>query len=125
MVKRVLQLIAVSVFVVYGVAHADLVTSDAGFVSPVVIDFSQFGGPNGQVTLGPVDVGTLVGVNVTFTSTNVDGSILGSGPYGLGDNGQWDANQTFAGLNVDLSGFDGYTMMFEFNSGPVAAVGGF
>lgn len=105
-------------------ARADLVTSSAQFISPSVIDFSQFADASGLQTTGPVQVGALAGVDVVFTSTNVDGAILGSGPYGLGDNGQWDANQTFAGLNVDASGFDGYTMMFQFNSGPVADVGG-
>src|SRR6266852_4196105 len=95
MLIRALQCFVVFLFVVGGIAHADLVTSDASFISPVVIDFSQFAGANGQLTIGPVDVGTLVGVNVTFTSTNVDGSILGSGSYGLGDNGSWDANETF------------------------------
>ncbi len=109
-----------------GLAHATLITQSSDIPSPsTVIDFSDYAGVNTVNTDGPVQVGNLVGVDVTFSSNNPDGSYIGSGPYGLADNGTWDSSLTMAGINVDAAGFDPYTMTFSFNSGPVSAVGGF
>jgi len=107
-------------------AHASLITLPSDIPSPsTVIDFSDYAGVNTVTTVGPVQVGNLVGVDVTFSSDNPDGSLLGSGPYGLADNGAWDSSLTMVGLNTDFVGFDLYTMTFSFNSGPVSAVGAF
>jgi hypothetical protein len=107
-------------------ASAGLITSASSLPSPgSVIDFSQFAGANPiRITTVPVQVGELVGKDITLTSTNPDGSVLGSGPYDFNDNGSWSPASTFAGLDVDLFGNDQYTMTFHFNGGPVAAVGG-
>jgi len=104
-----------------------LVTSEASLVtssnqigsSQTVVDFSQFAGVNTIHPTSPVSVGS----GVTFSSTNPDGSVLGSGPYSFNDNGSWDASLTLAGLDVDLFGGDEYTMTFAFAQ-PVSAVGG-
>lgn len=108
-----------------GLAHATLITQSSDIPSPpTVIDFSDYAGPS-VPTDGPAQVGNLVGVDVTFTSNNPDGSFLGSGPFGLGDNGSWDSSVTLAGIDFDATLNDLYTMTFTFNSGPVSAVGGF
>lgn len=109
-----------------GLAHASLITLPSGIPSPsTVVDFSDFADVNTVHTNGPVQVGNLVGVDVTFTSDNPDGSLLGSGPYQLSDNGVWDSTITMAGIDVDAFLSDTYTMTFSFNSGPVSAVGAF
>jgi hypothetical protein len=109
-----------------GLAHAALITQSSDIPSPsTAIDFSDFAGVNSVFTDGPIQVGNLVGVDVTFTSDNPDGAYIGSGPYGLADNGAWDSTLTMAGILTDLAGTDPYTMIFTFNSGPVSAVGGF
>ena len=100
-------------------AQAALITSPISLSSPKVIDFGQFGGQF-QFTSGPVQIGGLVGEDVTW-STNGPDSVIGNGGYGLGDNGSWS------------SGRDGYTgsnssvrnMLFTFNDGLKSAVGGF
>jgi hypothetical protein len=98
-----------------------LITSANQIGTPqTVIDFSQFAGANTISTPGPISVGS--GVN--FSSTNPDGSVLGSGPYSFNDNGSWDASVSLAGLDVDQFGGDTYTMKFTF-ANPVSAVGGF
>ena len=108
-----------------GLATAALVTAPSGIPAPTaVINFSQFSGSNSMTTKGPVDVGAPAGRSVIFTSTNPDGSQLGSNFYTLGDNGTWGGAIAFAGLDVDLFGNDRFTMTFRFNSGPVSAVGG-
>jgi hypothetical protein len=108
-----------------GLAHASLITQSSDIPSPSVItDFSDLAGPS-VPTDGPVQVGNLAGVDITFSSNNPDGSFLGTGPYQLADNGTWDSSMTMAGIDVDALGFDPYTMTFSFNSGPVSAVGGF
>jgi hypothetical protein len=105
--------------------RADLITDPSLIPSPsLAIDFSQFAGTNTQVTNTPVEVGSEVGVDVTVTSNNPDGSYLGSGPYSFGDNGTWDSALALAGVDVDFFGGDQYSMIFQFNSGPVSAVGG-
>jgi hypothetical protein len=108
-----------------GLARATLITQLSDIPSPsTVIDFSDYAGPS-VPTDGPAQVGNLVGVDVTFSSNNPDGSFLGSGPYQLAGNGTWDSSMTMAGIDVDALGFDPYTMTFFFNSGPVSTVGAF
>jgi PEP-CTERM motif len=110
-------------------AQAGLVTTSAGFGPPVeVVDFSQF---NGGFTFGPgpQQIGGLVGEDIVWTSTNASnngGAVIGNGSYGLGDNGFWDGAFSYTGLN-DSSVSDSVTdtMTYQFNTAPVAAVGGF
>lgn len=108
------------------VANAALVTSAAAFSGTVTtLNFNQFtGAASLSSTMGPVQVGGPVGRNILFTSTNPDGSVLGSQPlYDLGANGTLGGAAAFAGLDIDLFGNDLYTMKFAFAS-PVSGVGG-
>ncbi|MCX6596901.1 MAG: PEP-CTERM sorting domain-containing protein [Acidobacteria bacterium] len=95
--------------------QAGLVSSSAGFTGTQVVDFNQFG--YYSFSAGPTAVSNLVGVPVEFTATT-EAAVMGSGGYGLGDNGYW--NLTHAGLNSS----SGY-MQFTFLGGAVQAVGGF
>lgn len=106
-------------------ARGALITSPAAMPgTTATVDFSQFSDVRSITTRGPVDVGTPIGQSIVFTSTNPDGSLLGSTFYTLGDNGTWGGTLSFAGLDVDAVGNDRYTMTFSFNSSPVSAVGG-
>jgi hypothetical protein len=99
---------------------ADLITSSSQIGPSQTVDFSQFGGAVPTIVrTTPISVGA----GVTLTSTNPDGSFLGSGPYSFNDNGSWNSSLTLAGLDVDLFGGDQYTMTFAFAQ-PVKAVGG-
>jgi len=95
-------------------------------VSATVIDFEQFAGTGYNFTFGPVQLGGLVGMDVVFTANPIgrgisgSGSVLGSGTYGLGPNGEWGGNQTYSGLDSNAG-----WMTYTFNSDPVARVGGF
>ncbi|MCX6590302.1 MAG: PEP-CTERM sorting domain-containing protein [Acidobacteria bacterium] len=95
--------------------EAGLVSSSAGFVAPQVVDFNQFGSYN--FSAGPTAVSNLPGMPVEFTATN-GSAVVGSGGYGLGNNGYWEL--THAGLNSS----SGY-MQFTFLGAAVQAVGGF
>lgn len=109
----------------FSVAHAALVTSSAGFISPTVVDFNAFVGGGYGFTLGPV----AVGGGVTFTATGPNnsgiGAVLGNGGYGLGANGSWDTGTTAPGAYTGVDGADPATSMTYTLSSPVAAIGGF
>jgi hypothetical protein len=99
-------------------AHAVLVTNAASLGSSTVIDFSQFG--PFVFTAGPVQIGSVVGDNVTWESTS-NISVIGNGGYNLGANGFWDSGRSgFTGTNSDTA-----AMTYRFLDGPVAGVGGF
>jgi hypothetical protein len=99
-------------------AQAELITSPTALgPQQTVVDFGQFAGNNTARVTSPVPVAP----GVTLSSTNPDGSLLGSGPYSLNDNGVWTF--TLAGLDIDAFGRDQYTMTFHFTN-PVAGVGG-
>jgi hypothetical protein len=106
-----------------GIAQADLITIAPG--AATVIDFNQFGSGY-HFTFGPAQIGDAVSLNVTFTGTpqgggnTGQGSLLGSGPYGLASNGDWDTNKIFSGLDSSRG-----AMTYFFNFGLIAAVGGF
>jgi hypothetical protein len=101
------------------VAKAELITSAAGIGgSPKVVDFSQFNSPFSNA-LVPVQIGGLVGENITWSSSLAD-SVIGSGTYLLGGNGVWNSDRTFTGAI-----FDEAVMTYRFHDGPVSAVGGF
>jgi hypothetical protein len=110
-------------------ARASLVTTSAGFAAPVeVVDFSQF---TGGFTFGPgpKQIGFFVAEDIVWSSTNASnngGAVIGNGSYSLGDNGSWDGAFSFTGLNDSSSDFGVVdNMTYQFNSAPVAAVGGF
>ncbi len=110
------------IFVFAGGASATLVTDSGPFPSgSPVIDFSQFTGAGEiQGTNGPVQVGTLVGANVVFTSANTQGWLSNFDSWGLGPNGNWtSAHNGYASVDDN-----GSPMVFTFAT-PVAAVGGF
>jgi len=102
------------------VSRAGLVTSSAAIPPPqTVIDFSQFSG-GFTFTAGPVQIGGLVGQDVTWETTTAD-SVIGDGTYGLADNGFWTAGRDgYTGVNTSTD-----SMIYRFNDGPVAGVGGF
>jgi hypothetical protein len=100
-------------------ARAELITLNPGGTA---VDFSQFSGFIPTYTSGPVQIGGLVGEDITWSTTNAT-SQIGDGldPYGFLTNGFWDSGRNgFTGLN-DSTG----TMTFRFNSGPVSTVAGF
>ena len=107
----------------YGLAaNATLITSasDIGG-TPTVIDFSDH--PAQEITLGPTQLGNLVGQNVIFTATNsFDVAGFSAALYGLGANGTWDSNtRSFAWVNPGAVA----TMRFSFLDAPVSSVGAF
>jgi len=100
-------------------ANAALVTNPASLGSSTVIDFSQFNGSFLNTT-GPVQIGGVVGLNVTWQSTS-NSSVIGNGTYGLGSNGVWDFGRNgYTGTNSDTA-----AMTYRFLDGPVTGVGGF
>lgn len=109
----------------FSAAHAALVTSSAGFVSPTVVDFNAFAVGGYGFTFGPV----AVGGGVTFTATGPNnsgmGAVLGDGLYGLGGNGDWGTGTTAPGAYTGVDGGDPATSMTFTLSSPVAAIGGF
>lgn len=99
-------------------AHATLVTND-NFINAAIVDFSDQPAQNGVTT--PVQVGNLVGEDITVVSSNANnGLYFNYNVWGLCSNGIWGSGQSYVGLN---GGND--TMTFAFNSGPVSSVGGF
>lgn len=95
--------------------QAALITSSASIPSPTVIDFSD---KASQFTLGPTQVGALVGRDVIFTASGPSGGFSFNG-YGLGDNGTWNDSYAF------IDNGNGSSIRFTFNDGPVSAIGGF
>ena len=129
---KLLTIGALFAFVVHipGSAHADLVTLPSKPTSPskpsTVIDFGQFANSGYNFTFGPQQIGEPVGLDVVFTATPLgggisgNGSVLGSGSYGLSSNGEWGGDKTYSGLDSALG-----TMTYKFNFGTVSEVGGF
>jgi len=115
-------------------AFAGTVTQDTDIPEPSkTVDFSQFTGDFSAdcpgsfflefcFTTGPIQVGDLVFEDITWSSTG-DNSVIGNGVYGLGVNGLWnDGRSGYVGTDSEL---DTVVMRFDFNDGPVCAVGGF
>lgn len=109
-----------------GQAAATLITTNVGFTSPSVIDFSQFaatcGGFAAAGCQGPLNVGGLVGETVTFTGTpGFNGASVYNGGFGLGGNGTWNSGRNgYVGDNSSTS-----FMTFTFAAGAVSDVGAF
>jgi hypothetical protein len=98
-----------------------LLTSQAGYTGPV-LDLSGYANGNYNYTVGP----KLIPGGITFTSNVVladtqsgFGSVLGQGNYGLDDNGNFDTNPVYAGLDAAK----GY-MTFSF-AAPIQSFGAF
>ncbi len=110
-------------------ARADLITSPGQVRSPSkVVNFSQFNGSFMDFSAQPIQVGGLVGENITVQSTDPTGSVIGSDTYLLGNNGQWTAARNgFVGLDsVDLNtGLLTGALTFRFNGAAVSQVGAF
>lgn len=96
-------------------AQAALITTAAAMGGNVsVIDFSDQGS---RFTSGPVQVGGLVGRDVVYTASSpYAGFSMG---YGLAGNGNWSGAKGFAFTNGN------HALTFQFNDGPLSAVGGF
>jgi len=122
------SVIALAIFIVsISTTHAILLTSNI-LNDPGVIDFSQFVNDQQGPFEGPVQVGDLIGADVTVTGTpfnEYDGAYLWNSTWGLGlqGNGQWNSGRNgFAGYAWgDTTG----TLQFAFNDNPVSAVGAF
>ncbi len=103
--------------------NASMLTSDS-IANSTIIDFSQFGSYGSNPFGGPVQVGSLVGSNVTISGSpysNGNGAWLYNGTWGLVSNGSWDSGRNgYAGFAWG----NGY-VEFTFNDGPISAVGAF
>jgi hypothetical protein len=98
-------------------AQAEFITVNS-FASPTVIDFSDQ--PARQAVYGPVQIGTLVGMDVTVeSSSSSNGLYFNFSAWGLGLNGGWGIPRTYVSLNDSAD-----SMIFAFNDGPVSGVGG-
>lgn len=95
-------------------SHATLLTADT-IASSTVVDFSTQ--PTVTNQMGPIQIGTLVGEDITATSTTADLSTNFDG-WGLGSNGNWGSPQTY------ISAQSAAPMLIAFNDGPVSEVGG-
>ena len=105
-------------------ARASLITSAASLVQPVaLVNFSQFPGPF-AFGPGPVQVGSLAGLDISWSSTNSvnqGGAVIGSSAYNLGTNGSWTSDRFgYVALNA---GVGSMTLMFA--DGPVSQVGAY
>jgi len=124
MMNKALVLGFVLAISVPGVARADLITVPFG--GATVIDFSDFAGIGYNFTFGPEQIGGATGADVIFTANPLGGgisgagSVLGSGVYGLAENGVWTEAMTYSGLDAAVG-----SMTYAFNSERVARVGGF
>jgi hypothetical protein len=118
------SLLAASIFT--GNAHATLIVSSDGLPGEAsVIDFSQF--PDQTLTVGPVQIGTLVDRDVVFTATHIfDAAGFSAEMYGFGGNGIWFGGTRATNVWVNPQS-DGVlsSMRFTFADSPVSFVGGF
>ena len=122
--KKLLALIAFSALLLVPAVAQDAfaipITDASQIPEPSkTVDFSQFSG-GFTFTAGPVQIGDLVGEDITWSSTS-SASVIGDGPFDLALNGFWTAARNgYVGNGLDTS-----SMRFDFNSGTVSAVGGF
>lgn len=99
------------------VAQAALITSNT-MTGALVINFD---GTSGSNVIGNVQIGAGVGENITVSSSSdTNGLFFNFNGWGLPNNGNWGDGRTFVGLNGSTD-----DILFAFNSGPVAEVGGF
>ena len=126
--KVLLAIVFIFIGLLCSVSKADAILLTSNIIDdPLTIDFSQIKDDEQGSVEGSVQVGGLVGADVTvsgFPAQGSDGAFLWNRPWGLWDNGQW---------NSDRNGFAGYdardnhmgTLLFSFNDNPVYAVGAF
>ena len=103
------------------VAHADLITQSSEISSvDGTITFNYL--PKDYLGGGPIQVGSEIGEDIVWSSSNPRAVANYTDYYGLGDNGYWqrDDNNGFIGVNRE-----DVAMLLTFNSGPVSEVGGF
>lgn len=107
-------------------AEASLITDSRELGGQTnLIDFSEFGStyPHNNdgysFTSGPLQIGSPVGSNITWSTDN-DMSVIGNSTYQLIDNANWNSGRNgFTGLNARTG-----SMNYYFES-PVMGVGGF
>lgn len=98
-------------------SHATLTTDLSQIPQPyAIINFSVLAGQGYVSSQGPLDFSDDSNQRTaTFTSNNPDTSTLGDGSYDLGVNGTWGSPQTYAAIDFDFLGGDGYSMTFAFD----------
>jgi|GEM_PF-627200 len=129
-VMRKFLSVSVMVFFIFifliSTANATLLTSNI-LNDPSVIDFSQFSENQYSQFQDPVQVGDLVGFDVTISGqpfTGSDGAYLWNSNWGLIDNGSWNSGRNgYAGFDARQTGTG--TLMFSFNNSPISSVGAF
>ena len=103
------------------VSHAELITQASQITSvDATITFNY--PPREYEGVGPVQVGSEIGEDIVWNSSNPRAVANFTGYYGLGGNGFWqrDNGDGFIGVNRDDA-----AMLLKFNSGMVGEVGGF
>jgi hypothetical protein len=121
--KKTLTIVFVLTFLVPLTLNAALITTNS-ITNPTIIDFSQFTSYSSNPFNGPVQVGGLVGRDVTISGNPYDGTKgawLYNSSWGLGSNGYWDSGR---------NGYAGYAwgpgyIEFSFNDSSISAVGAF
>jgi hypothetical protein len=126
MKKSLYVLVLSSLLLTFMISTANgIILASNDLVNPSVIDFSQFVGNHQGPFQGPVQVGDLVGYDVTIRGDpfdNFNGAWLWNSDWGLVGNGSWASSRNgFAGYAWGPSG----TVMFSFNDSRVFAVGAF
>ena len=103
-------------------AEGALITSSAQLPGlPEVIDFKQFG--DSTFGPGPVQIGSVVEEDITWSAHSSDSRIIQRVGYKLGANGTWGSGR--GGYTASFSASADVFMRYEFHDGPVGGVGGF
>lgn len=100
-------------------SQAALLTSQGDIPSPTLIDFSTQ--PTVSGVSGPIQIGDAVAMDVTVDGVPNSGFYTNYSNWGLCENGNWGAPQTYISANDARPGM----IRVAFNDGPVSAVGGF
>ncbi|PHR87474.1 MAG: hypothetical protein COA78_37120 [Blastopirellula sp.] len=125
---RAFQLAIACLVITASSVSGALVTSDVSFGPTKIVDFSEF--KDGVTSSdGPIQIGGLVSENIEWSRKSGQeprlGSLVSGGvkqDYGLEANGIWNFDRLgFAAINIDDTNV---WMKFDFNDGPVSAVGG-
>lgn len=119
MEKKPAAALAVALLLGTPLANATLVTSDAGYSGPF-IDLSSRANGQYNFTFGPVNLPGMIFTSQVINSNSGQGSVLGQGSYGLGDNGFYDGRPVYAGLD----GPQGF-MRFELTGPLVSSFGAY
>lgn len=99
------------------VAQAALITSNTMTGASVI----NFDGTSGINVIGNVQIGAGIRENITVSSSSTtNGLFFNFNGWGLPINGNWGGGRTYVSLNGTTD-----DILFAFNTGPVAEVGGF